>query len=365
MDEESQVQGLKVVFVINRLKLGGAQRVVITLATAMRELGHDAHIICFKRSEELVGAEDLPVHYFERGSAWLPPPLRNRLLARKLDRYIRDEIGTPDLVLSNMSKANRILVHSALPNVRIIVHNTLSLLGETQRMSPLARWLRNRRLRAIYLRRPCVCCSDGVYEDFVRLMPDHKQVTRIFNPADALHVRAWSQEYTSPYQNYVVHVGSFIAQKRHDILLRAYCESGIEEALVLVGTGELEPAIRQQAQQLGIQDKVIFAGFRSNPYPIMRAAKLKILSSDYEGLALVLLESLVLDVPVVSTDCNSGPREILPQTNLVPVGDIAALAAIIRRALADPDAFRCMLPQKFESEHVAAAYLALAQEAEH
>lgn len=354
------MQGLKVVFVINRLKLGGAQRVVITLAQAMRDLGHDTHIVCFQHSEELVGAEELPVHYFKRGLSFLPPPLRNRLLARKLDRYILEKIGTPNLVLSNMSKANRILMHSALPNIHIVVHNTLSMLGEIRQMSPLARWLRTTKMRAIYLKRPCICCSDGVYQDFIKLMPGHTQVQRILNPADTKHVRAWSEAYTTPYENYVVHVGSFIPQKRHDILLEAYRDSRIEESLVLVGSGELEADIKQQAVRLGIENKVIFAGFHSNPYPIMRGAKLKILSSDYEGLALVLLESLVLGIPTVSTDCDSGPREILPQTNLVPVGDVAAMAAAIRRAIADPDAFRCELPQQFDAERVAAQYLALA-----
>ncbi|MDX1736226.1 MAG: glycosyltransferase [Halioglobus sp.] len=353
------MQKQTIVFVINRLKLGGAQRVAITLAHALQQAGHDAHIVCFKHSDELCGAEALNVHYFDRGLAWLPAPLRNRLLAKRLDAFIRARVGEPDLVLSNLSKANRVMVHSALRNVRIIVHNTLSLLGEAADMSAARHWLRNRRIRATYLKKPCICVSRGVYDDFVALMPEHFDVTTITNPVDTAQIRSWSQDFTSPYRDYVVHVGSFIPQKRHDLLLRAYSESGIDESLVLVGSGELEAAIRQQAQELGIQDKVLFAGFQSNPYPIIAGAKLLLLTSDYEGLGIVLLESLALGVPAISTDCESGPAEILPAQNLAPVGDAPAMARLLARAAASPQDFASAVPGQFESHGIAAAYLAL------
>ncbi|MDZ7783620.1 MAG: glycosyltransferase [Halioglobus sp.] len=355
------MQKLKVLFVINRLKLGGAQRVVITLARSMRDLGHDTHIICFKRSEELVGAQDLDVHYVERSLAFLPLPVSNRLRAAKLDRYVRDHIGEPNLVLSNLTKANRILVHSSLPNIHIIVHNTLTDAIQKKEGLAVSRWLRARKFRSIYMKKACIACGDGVYQDFLKLMPDHPSVHRIFNAVDNHQIRAWSSEKTSPFNNYVVHVGSFIRDKRHDVLLLAYKEAAIKESLVLLGTGELEMKVRQQAEDLGIENKVIFAGFHSNPYPIIANARLMICSSDYEGLSLALLEALALGVPVISTDCNSGPREILPARNMVPAGDVSALGAKVREAMANRKAFACPLPAKFKISQVTHEYLALAQ----
>ena len=353
------MQNHKFVFVINRLKLGGAQRVVITLAHAIRDLGHEVHVICFKKSDELCGAENLKVHYFDRGLSLLPQMIRNRVLARRLDAYIRNNIGSPNLVLSNLSKANQILIHSTLPNVHIVVHNTLSLPAEIDKVSRISRWARSRKLRSSYLKKPCVCCGNGVYQNFVDLMPDHENVIQIGNPADIEQIHSWSREHASPYENYIVHIGSFVPQKRHDRLLQAYKESGIDESLVLIGSGKLEPEVRQQAQLLGIDKKVIFAGFHSNPYPLLARAKLLVLSSDYEGLPVVLLESLALGVPTISTDCESGPREVLPRTNLAPVDDVTALAELMKAAVNDPAGYSTALPEEFDSRVVANAYLKL------
>ena len=354
------MQRKRLVFVINRLKLGGAQRVMITLAQAFQELGHECHFICFKRSEQICGSESLKIHYFSRGLLWLPPPLRDRFLARKLDAFISQRIGKPDLILSNLSKANRLLVHSKLQNIYIIVHNTLSQEGETGDKSDFEKWTRKRKIRNIYLRKPCVCVSHGVREDFLSLIPEHPAVTVILNPIDVESIKVWSQEYPSPYQDYVVQVGSLIHRKRHDLLLRAYRDSGISESLVLVGDGELEPALKQQARELGIEDRVIFAGFHSNPYPIIAGAKLMVLTSDYEGLGMVLLESLALNVPAISTNCQSGPAEILPPQNLAPVGDVSAIANVLRTAIANPVNHAAPLAEKCNIHLVAKAYLELA-----
>jgi glycosyltransferase involved in cell wall biosynthesis len=128
-------------------------------------------------------------------------------------------------------------------------------------------------------------------------------------------------------------------QKRHDLLLEAWREANPGMRLVLL----TRPDERLHAliARLGLQGQVLLPGFQVNPYPWMRAARLLVLSSDHEGLPNVLIESLACGTPVVSTDCPSGPREILtgPLARfLVPVGDARRLAAAISDALhAPPD----------------------------
>lgn len=108
---------------------------------------------------------------------------------------------------------------------------------------------------------------------------------------------------------------------------------------MLLGKGEEEAALRALAVELGISDKVIFAGFHADPSAFYATADLFVLSSDYEGLPTVLIEALSFGVPVVSTDCPSGPAEILENGRwgrLVPMGDAGALARAMAEALRAP-----------------------------
>ena len=110
---------------------------------------------------------------------------------------------------------------------------------------------------------------------------------------------------------------------------------------MLVGTGQGEAGLRAIAGDLGIAGRVIFAGFHPDPTPFYRTADLFVLSSDYEGFGNVIVEAMACGTPVVSTDCPSGPAEILEggrHGRLVPVNDPAALAAAIQAALSEkPD----------------------------
>jgi glycosyltransferase involved in cell wall biosynthesis len=137
----------------------------------------------------------------------------------------------------------------------------------------------------------------------------------------------------------------------------------VNEKLVLLtkGSSAIKCKLQKLVKTLKIEDRVVFAGFKSNPYPYVKHAKLMVLSSAYEGLPTVILESLVLGTPVISTDCESGPREILPQKNLTPVGDIGALARQIKSAMSYIDNYRTDIKKDFLLENSTKKYLALAK----
>ena len=158
---------------------------------------------------------------------------------------------------------------------------------------------------------------------------------------------------------YIVNVGKFKQQKRHDVLIKAYAKANVQEKLVLVGTGELLEASQRLVKELGIEDKVVFTGFKKNPYPYMKHAKFMVLSSDFEGLGLVILESLALGTPVISTDCPSGPNEILPSDCLVKPGDISALSDKISAYSQQTDNNPVRLDRKFLPDYAASQYLDL------
>ena len=109
--------------------------------------------------------------------------------------------------------------------------------------------------------------------------------------------------------------------------------------LAIFGEGPDRAELEERVRRLGLQDSVALPGFVNNPYSCMARAAVVAVSSDWEGLPTVLIESLAVGTPVVSTDCPSGPREILQGGalgRLVPVGDVAALATAIRDALSAP-----------------------------
>lgn len=134
-------------------------------------------------------------------------------------------------------------------------------------------------------------------------------------------------------------VGSLKPQKNHDLLLRAFARLNLKDAkLMILGEGHLRLDLERHAALLGIADQLVLPGFVIDPWPFYATATAFVLSSNYEGFANVILEALAAGLPVVSTNCRSGPAEILDQGRfgaLVPVGDEAALAEAMRRALDD------------------------------
>lgn len=125
----------------------------------------------------------------------------------------------------------------------------------------------------------------------------------------------------------------------------------------MVGTGELLEASKKLVKDLGIENKVIFTGFKKNPYPYIKHAKLMVVSSDFEGFSIAILEALALGTPIISTDCPSGPREILPIKNLVEIGDIKSLAEKLRDARENSSVLE--LDRRFTYEYATQEYLKL------
>jgi glycosyltransferase involved in cell wall biosynthesis len=116
--------------------------------------------------------------------------------------------------------------------------------------------------------------------------------------------------------------------------------AGFDFHLLILGEGKERSSLETQARALGIATRVFLPGFQANPYPYFKRAKMFVLSSRYEGLAMVLLEALALGVPVVSADCPSGPRELLDHGRngvLFPSEDATALSNALCQLASRPD----------------------------
>jgi glycosyltransferase involved in cell wall biosynthesis len=138
----------------------------------------------------------------------------------------------------------------------------------------------------------------------------------------------------------ILAAGRLTAQKDFSTLMRAFAlvRQGHAARLLILGEGEERRALEALAEQLGLEKDTSLAGFVANPYPYMTRASIFVLSSCWEGLPGVLIEALYCGLPLVSTDCPSGPREILADGRygrLIPVGDAKALARAIHMTLRD------------------------------
>lgn len=193
-----------------------------------------------------------------------------------------------------------------------------------------------------------VGCSRPVSDD-LRQKFGLKNVTCISNIVDFSRIRACAtaeidQDLKEIYLQAVpvlINVAALERQKGHEVLLKAHAKvlaTGLAHHLVLVGEGTQREPLVELAEELCVSDTVHFAGYRKNPYSLIARASALVLSSHMEGFALVLAEALALGVPVVSTDCESGPREVLRDGKfglLVPVNDDSRLAEAMSRILTE------------------------------
>jgi glycosyltransferase involved in cell wall biosynthesis len=199
---------------------------------------------------------------------------------------------------------------------------------------------RLRRYREIYDGRNLIAVSDGVARDLSEMLGLRRaNVVRIHNAVDTTAVRRLSAEPEPalPREPYLIHVGRFVAQKRHDLLLEALRRSQLPHRLVLLASPSA--ALDRLIAEQGLAGRVTVAGFQRNPYPWIAGAELLVLCSDHEGMPNVLLEALACGTRIVSTDCPSGPREVMQgdlARYLVPCGDAEALAAALRSAHSAP-----------------------------
>lgn len=362
---------MRIGFVVTNLAGGGAEKAVLKIAAALAARGHRSDVILLESVILHAVPPQVQLHASTPAgrtisTGWLGKRLAARRLAQLHALLVREQPF--DLLVSTLPFADEVARRARLPRHWCRIANTLS--AEVARLGAKLASKSARRLaryRRLYDGHRLIAVSQGVGEDLRNALKlAHARIEVIPNPFDGAALRQRAAESAAlPQKPYLIHVGRFSGQKRHDLLLEAF--AGLDERYRLVLLADPAPALASMIAARGLGARVTVAGFQPNPYPWIAGAALLVLCSDHEGLPNVIIEALLLGVPVVSTDCPSGPREILGEQLpecLVPVGNAPALRAAIERALAHPpDASRVDLAP-YASARVAAAYERLAQEAD-
>jgi glycosyltransferase involved in cell wall biosynthesis len=342
---------MKVAFIMATLGTGGVGRMRIHLTRYLAEHGLDTTLLLGSLDSPYMEAVHPEVRVSTmRGSHF---PLSIPALMRYLWRERPDALVT-DRVRVNRSALWARRISGLSTRVFTSVHIPISL-----KLKGLKAPKRSSVERAIQASFPwndgIIVNSKGVARDLLGrfdLAPQKLHV--IYNPvitedmfAKAREVPAhpWLQEGRDPV---ILGVGRLEKPKDFQTLLRAFARlQGKRPAkLMILGDGKEMEELKGLAEKLGIGSAVSFAGFAMNPYGCMARARVVALSSRWEGFGNVLVEALALGTPVVATDCDYGPREILAggrYGRLVPVGDVEAMAKAIDETLDQPkdtDLFR-------------------------
>jgi glycosyltransferase involved in cell wall biosynthesis len=324
---------------------GGVEGMVLNLVEAFAarpDLVVDLVLI----REESRHLRDLPaavnvVRLGVRHSALAVPPLA---------AYLRR--ARPDALLAAKDRAGRAaLVARRLTGVptRVVVRIGTTLSEALKGKGAVQRWLRYFPIRRLYgWADGVVAISKGVADDVAAIagLPAER-IHVIRNPVLTPRLaelgtqplaHPWFEDRTVPV---VMGMGRLTRQKDFPTLIRAFARLRRERParLLILGEGRDRQALLDLAALEGVATDVALPGFQANPFPWLARARVFVLSSAWEGFGNVLAEAMALGTPVVSTDCRSGPRELLADGRygpLVPVGDAAAMAAAIGTVLQRP-----------------------------
>ena len=390
--EYETARGKRIALAIPDLRGGGAERSTLGIARGLLACGYAVDLILFEDANAYPDETPQQARVFvlkparaQRFRGWIRRApgfgIRRALLlclrlinlignAQFIAAYIERE--RPDVFLPALGEAKvcgllaRFLV-SPRPIVIPVMHSVVM-----NRSLPL---------RILYrLLFPTadriVAISEGVADSLVRkLGVPRENIETIYNPVARPEIDTLAREIpnhswlSEPGPPVFLSVGRLVRAKDYMTLLRAFhrVSSNRPARLVILGEGPLRNRLERFVRKMGMADSVSLPGWAPNPFAYMSRASVFVVSSKYEGLSLVLIEALACGCPAVSTDCPSGPSEILRNGEigpLVPVGDDAALAAAMEHLLDNPpeSAVLKARAQHFSAEACAERYDRLIRE---
>ncbi|MCV2231496.1 glycosyltransferase [Acholeplasma manati] len=305
----------KILFIIPKLNGGGAEKVVSNLSHDL-SMHYDVHIAVFDNSDQTYDCTGT-IHD-------LKIPAQKKYFNKILNIYKRyKKIKTikknHDFVASISFLDGPHLINAMTrrrEKIIVSIRNNISMENKS--------FLRLLILKYIFkVANKIVAISSDVKNDIINLkLSKSDKIDVIYNSVNSNLIRKLADTEINfnfePNAHYLINVGRLTFQKGQWNLIQVFSElikikSNVY--LLIAGTGELKEKLVNYCEYLGIQDKVIFLGYVSNPYPFIRKSDIFTFSSNFEGLGNSILESLALSTTVISTDCKSGPREILDPGN--------------------------------------------------
>lgn len=364
------VSSIKLAIFVPSMEGGGAERVMMALANGISARGYQMDLVLASAQGPYLKSISPKVRIVDLQSQRVSQSLP------RLRRYLRTE--KPAAMLSAMNHANVIAVLARFTSgvkTRLIVSERTTISIEAAQPHGFTAQTVYRLVPWAYRKADgIVAVSNDVARDLEQFANlENGRVQTIYNPFNLASIghraaqpvpHSWLNTNERPV---VLAVGRLTAQKDFPTLIKAFSliYQKHNARLLILGDGELRQTLTDIALSCGLNDDNFqMPGFTDNPFAYLSRSALFVLSSAWEGLPGVLIEALSCSTPVVSTDCPSGPREILENGRwgkLVPVGDVQALANAMSETLSTPkhdlpDVFK--RAQDFDESIAVDAYLA-------
>ncbi|MEC6883325.1 glycosyltransferase [Photobacterium piscicola] len=358
---------MRIGFFLRDLKIEGVQVVTLRLAETLVNMGHQCELITLNGAQELELVSGILHHSLD---------IEKRVSFKKSKQYVEKFLSCIERLEENNDKFDAVFsVHgetndiiSYIDNPKLIhcIHNSDEYTYNNKNWFDKLKFRRklSKKIKAKHV----ICVSNGI-RDFVKAKTNSSalSISTIYNPFDIEKIKQLSLEepiYKLP-QDYILFVGRLEMQKNIPLLLESVSKMKTNIPLVIIGEGSLEAELKQQAIKLGINHKVLFFPFCLNPYSIMRKARVLVLTSNHEGFGNVLVEALICYTSVISTDCPSGPNEILIDSlkdNLIFKFDSEVIAKKMDVILlSNEQRIPCYLYERFSAKLIAEKYIELVE----
>lgn len=303
----------KLSILIYSLDNGGAERVVSILLNGLI----DKYNITLVLMNNIINYElpqNIEIHYLEQSEPsenGLMKFLKLPFLGFKYKLFCKKK--NIDISLSFMNRPNYINILSKIfgTKTKILISERIAPTMEYQTNS-LKDFISRKLISNLYNKANLIIPNaHGITLDLIQLGIKESLIKVINNPVDVDKIQKLKNEkVTIDYDKFTfITVGRLHPQKNHKLLLE--CIKIFDANLVIIGDGALQNDLKESIKKDKLEKKVFLLGKKSNPFSYISKANIFILGSNYEGFPNVLLEALACGIPIISTDCKSGPREIL------------------------------------------------------
>lgn len=321
---------------------GGLENVLTSITQALHKKGHDVRLFQMMPSPYKEWENSIPkVFYYDYARNHFGKMYKDEIEPYRYAlgyRTLLDTIGVPDVILATHT-----------PLFSLVTHLATGYLG--QKRPPIISWIHGPTEAyggglLLKFADAHFAITESVKDDIKRSLPAPAPVFTVGNPVKVSNVPLIPRPDDILKLIYIGRIDN--KQKRLDVLFHALSLLHGTWELHLFGEGTDEQMLKELAIKLGISNHLIWFGWRDNPWDNVNSASLLVLSSDYEGFGLVIVEALARGVPVIATNCE-GPKDIIQNGIngwLYPVGDSSRLAEtlqnIIKNIVQLPDAKVCV-----------------------
>jgi len=312
---------------INSFTSGGAEKVVLTLLEKFQQKKTDLDLVIIEKENFYEIPKDITSTYLTQFNSLEKGPLKIPSLffcAAKLKKHI--EKNNIKIVQSHLIRATFISAFAKMLGskhyAQAIVHSQMNFDHQPWPLRIFSKWI----FRKVHMKMDSIVSISDVMKnelDEYLGLKSHPNHIRIYNPHNLDEVRKKAEEVPadfvfSPDKKYIVSVGRLTQLKRLGEVIQAFSKlENKNTELIFVGNGDEEKRLKEMTSELGLENRIHFVGYQNNPYQYLSRADIYVSASETEGLPNTLIESMICGTPVVSSDCISGPREILhPDSDL-------------------------------------------------